>query len=82
MKYWLDGEKYKDLIRKNANIRGKWWKNGGKVEIFTVPGEKILFLKKGVGQKFPILGKYTPMKNKILVPTCLAPACRTLPSVS
>ena len=38
----------------------KRWKNGGKGKIFTVPG--ILFLKKGGGQKYPIVGKYTPLR--------------------
>ena len=62
MKYWLAGEKYDDLLRKNANVRGKRWKNRGKGEIFTVLGGKIYFLKKrGGGQKYPILGKYTPL---------------------
>ena len=46
---------------KKANIRGKRWeKTGGIGEIFTLPGENII-LKKGMGQKYPILGKYTPL---------------------
>ena len=33
-----------------------------KGEIFTVPGEKIsIFKKRGWGQKYPNLGKYTPL---------------------
>ena len=40
MKYWLAGEKYDDLLRKNANMRGKRLKNGGKAEIFTVHGDE------------------------------------------
>ena len=37
----VDLEKYDDLLRKNANIRGKRWKNG---EIFTVKGGGINIL--------------------------------------
>ena len=40
---------YDDLLRKNANIRGRMWKNGGKEEIFIVPGWKISFWKRGGG---------------------------------
>ena len=47
---------------KNANIRGKRWNNGEKGEIFIVPGGKINFMKKRVGQKYPILGKYITLQ--------------------
>ena len=33
----------------NANIRGNRWKKGGKEEIFSVLGGKIIILKKGGG---------------------------------
>ena len=49
---WL-GKKYDDLLRKNANIRGKRWKNGKKWKIFT--GKKYHFGKRG--QKYHILVK-------------------------
>ena len=43
--YWkVWGKKYDNLIRKNANIKGKRWKNR---TIFTVPREK----KYHVGRK-------------------------------
>ena len=34
MNYWLVGGKYEDLLRKNANIRGKRWEKGAKRENF------------------------------------------------
>ena len=37
----VDLKKKDDLLRKNRNIRGKRWKNGGKEEIFSVLGGKI-----------------------------------------
>ena len=43
------GGKYDDSLRKNMNLKGKWRKNGGKEEIFTVLGGKISFWKKGWG---------------------------------
>ena len=52
---------FDDLLKNKANIGGKRWKNGGKGEVFTVPGGKISFLNKGLGQSYPILGKYTPL---------------------
>ena len=39
----LLGEKYDDLLRKNANIKGKRWKNEGKGEIFAVHFGKNIF---------------------------------------
>ena len=54
------GQKYKELVvwgknmmiysEKNANIRGKRWKNREKWEIFTVLWGKISFLKRGGGK--------------------------------
>ena len=32
-----------------------------KREFFTVPGGKNITFERGVGQKYPILGKYTPL---------------------
>ena len=58
---WL-GKKYDDLLRKNANIRGKRSKNEGKGEIFSVLCEKISLLEKGMGKKYPILGKCKPLQ--------------------
>ena len=56
---WLGG-KYDDILRKSANIRGKRW--GKKEEIFTVPrGRNIIYGKGGQGQKYDILGKYSPL---------------------
>ena len=51
MSYWVvwGWGGYDNLSRKNANLKGKWWKNGKKGEIFTVLGEKISFWKKGCG---------------------------------
>ena len=58
---WL-GKKYNDLLRKNANIRGKRSKSGCKEDILTVLGEKISFMKKwGGGAKKSYFGKYTPL---------------------
>ena len=51
------GEIYDDLSIKNAKMRGKRWKKGGKEEIFTVLGGKISFLKKGVVAKISIFWK-------------------------
>ena len=54
-------KKCDDILRKNANIRGKRWKSGEEGENFYVLGEKYHFGKKGRGQKYHILGKYTPL---------------------
>ena len=57
---WL-GKKYDDLLRKNANLREKRWKNG-KFSLYQV--EKYNFWKKrgGGGQKYNNLGKlYNPV---------------------
>ena len=51
MKYWLAEEKYDDLLRKKAIIGRKKWKNGGKGEIFSVPGGKNIILVNGGGGK-------------------------------
>ena len=32
---------------KNVNLKGKWWKIGGKGEIFTILGKKLSFWKGG-----------------------------------
>ena len=56
---WL-GKKYDDYWRKTQIWRGR----GGKTEkgIFSLYfGEKISFWKWGEGQKYHILGKYTPL---------------------
>ena len=45
---WL-GKKYDDSYRKNVNLKGKWWKIGGKGEIFTVL-KKYYFGKRGRGR--------------------------------
>ena len=45
---WL-GKKYEDLSRKNANIKGKRWKKGGKFSLYL--WKKISFWKKGGGAK-------------------------------
>ena len=51
---WL-GKIYDDFLRKNANIRGKRWKNGRKGEIFTVLGRKnVNFEKRGWGKNILI----------------------------
>ena len=55
------GKKYDDLLRKNANIRGKRWTKDGKKEISTETRGKNFFLEKREGQKYHILGKYTPL---------------------
>ena len=44
------------------NLKGKWWKNEGKGEIFTVLGGKNVIFGKGGGHKYHILGKYTPLE--------------------
>ena len=57
---WL-GKKYDDLKRKNVNLKGKWWKNGGKGEIFIVLGGKNIILKKRVEAKISPFGEiYAP----------------------
>ena len=56
---WL-GKKYDDLSRKSMNLKGERWKNGGKGKIFIVQSGKNNILKRG-GQKYHILGKYTPL---------------------
>ena len=38
------------------------WKNKEKGK-FSLEGKNIIFEKKRVGQNYPILGKYTPLKN-------------------
>ena len=57
MSNWLAKEKYGDSLRKNANIKGKRWKNEGEGQSFAVLWEKQNFGKKGGGQKYHILGK-------------------------
>ena len=57
------GKKYDDLLRENAQIRGKRWKNGGKEEIFTVLREKRSFWKSwggGGGKNINYLGNIHP----------------------
>ena len=55
------GLKYDDSYRKKREFKEKWSKTGGKGEIFTVLwGKNIIFEKMGGGQKFHILGNYTP----------------------
>ena len=44
------GKKY-DVQEKNVSLKEKWWKIGGKGEIFTVLGGKNIILKKGGGAK-------------------------------
>ena len=56
----MSGKKYEDLVRKNANKRGKRWKKGEMRKLFTVLGEKILFLIKGGGEISIIWIIYTP----------------------
>ena len=67
------GQNYESLVgwgenmmihkEKNVNLKGKWWKNVGKKEIFTVLRRKnIIWEKKeGGGQIYHILGIYTPL---------------------
>ena len=55
-KCWLGGDD--DLLRKHANIRGRW-KNGGKGEILTVLGGKIKFSEEGGVSKISYFGQYT-----------------------
>ena len=50
------GQKYNNLLRKNVNIRGQRWKNGGKGEFSLYFGEKCHFGKMRKGQKYYILG--------------------------
>ena len=56
----IGGQKYELLVgwgkimmihKENVNLKGKWCKNGGKEEIFTVLLEKISLWKKGGGAK-------------------------------
>ena len=48
---------------KNVNLRRKWWKNGGKGEIFTVLGGKNIILEKK-GAKISYFREiYTPGKK-------------------
>ena len=49
------GKKYDNLLRKNANIRGKRWKKEGKEEIFTVLWGKKIILEKGGGAIISII---------------------------
>ena len=50
---------FDDLLRKNANVSGKRWKEGGKEETFT--GGKNIILEKGDGAQISYFGKiYTP----------------------
>ena len=56
---WL-GENYDNLLSKNANIRGKGGKTGKQGKFSPNLGKNIIF-EKGVRQKYPILGKYTPL---------------------
>ena len=61
MTYWLVWEKI-HLLRKNANIRSKRQKKGGKEEIFTVLWSKNIILEKGGGAKISIIQIiYTPV---------------------
>ena len=47
---------------KKRKYKGEEVKNGWERLNFTVLGEKIpLLIKGGIGQKYPILGKYTPL---------------------
>ena len=60
MKYWLAGEKIW-FIEKKLKYKGqKVEKRGERGKFSLYLGEKISFLKKGVGQNYLILGKYTP----------------------
>ena len=56
MSYWLLGGKY-DLLRKNANIKGKRCKNGGRGKLSLYLGEKISFWKKVCGAKLSYFGE-------------------------
>ena len=40
------GKKYANLLRKNAKIRGNWWKNGEKEELFIVLLGKNIIMEK------------------------------------
>ena len=51
---WL-GKKYDNLLRRNANIRGKTCEKGWKEEIFTVPGGKKYNIGKVGGAKISII---------------------------
>ena len=55
MGYWLVGKKHDDLLRKNAIIGGKRWKNREKEEIFNVIWGKMSILEEwGRGQKYQL----------------------------
>ena len=65
MSYWLVGEKYRDLLRKSANILREKVENGKKEEIFTVPREKTSFLDMGGGAKISYFGQiFTPASSQ------------------
>ena len=64
---WLGEKKYDYLLRQNVNLKGKWRKNGGKWKMFIVHrGKNIILGEKGGGQKYHILGKYTPLGEPML----------------
>ena len=62
MSYWLVGEKIWWFIKKkNAKLKGKWLKNGGKVVHFHFQS----FWEKGCGAKISYFGNihYTPLSK-------------------
>ena len=60
--YGLNGEKYDDLLRKSANIKGKVEKRQKRGNFHSTYGKKYNFGKKDVERKYPTLGKYTPLQ--------------------
>ena len=58
MENWSAGGKYGDFLEeKNANIRGR------RGHFHCTSGENIILEKKGLRQKYPILGKYIPLRS-------------------
>ena len=55
------GKKYDNLLRKNADLREKRWKNGEKEDIFTV--KNIIFGKRGGGKNIIILANIHPCRH-------------------
>ena len=64
MSYCLVGEKYDDLLRKNANIRGKRWKKKGKRGNFHCTwGKKYHYGKRGEGKNINYLDNIHPRSH-------------------
>ena len=61
IKYWLAGEKIWQFIKKKRKYKGKSWKTVEKEKFSLYPRENMILEKKGWGQKYPILGKNTPL---------------------